>query len=203
MGNAALLHRYGFTELDNPYDIANIDLELVLQLCTSLFSDRCSRARLSLWRRLDYTGCITQDTEYFEISFDGEPQLELLVLLYIMLLPEDAYHMLDIAVSTGGNYPLDTVLSGKGNSIMKADGEMSMDSLLTEKVCSALLSLADMRESFYSVESIEDEIEALGRCCCHRERKLYHSLVLCVSERKIIGKLRKYASSRMKSSKLK
>ncbi|KAL2553335.1 SET domain-containing protein [Forsythia ovata] len=53
LGNAALLHRYGFTELDNPFDIVNIDLELVLQWSSSLFSCRHSRRRLSLWRKLD------------------------------------------------------------------------------------------------------------------------------------------------------
>ena len=36
LGNAALLHRYGFTEPDNPFDIVNIDLELVLQWSASL-----------------------------------------------------------------------------------------------------------------------------------------------------------------------
>ena len=84
LGNAALLHRYGFTEQDNSYDIVNIDMELVLQWCTSVFSDRHSRARVSLWRKLGYSACGSQNSEYFEISFDGEPQIELLVLLHIM-----------------------------------------------------------------------------------------------------------------------
>ncbi|XVF14684.1 hypothetical protein REPUB_Repub09cG0082600 [Reevesia pubescens] len=100
LGNAALLHRYGFTEPNNPFDIVNIDLELVLKWGCSLFSSRYCRARLSLWRRLDFCGCVSENSEYFEISSVGEPQMELLMLLYIMLLPEDAYDKLDINIST-------------------------------------------------------------------------------------------------------
>ncbi|KAK6156279.1 hypothetical protein DH2020_010527 [Rehmannia glutinosa] len=103
LGNAALLHRYGFTEPDNPFDILNIDLDIVVQWSLSLFSCRHGRRRLSLWRKLDYSGCFSQDSEYFEISLDGEPQVELLVLLYIMLLPEEEFIELDLALSaTGG-----------------------------------------------------------------------------------------------------
>lgn len=198
-GNAALLHRYGFTEPDNPYDIVNIDLELVLQWSSSLFSSRYSRARLSLWRRLDYSGCVSQDSEYFEISFGGEPEIELLVLLYIMLLPEDAYCKLDIALSTAGNVngPIGTLLSDKSHIFCEETSKMtqrSKDLLLTKSVCNALFSLADIREGLYGANSIEDDVEALARCCCVRDKKLYHSLVLRISERRILGKLRTYAT---------
>ncbi|XP_028793316.1 ribosomal lysine N-methyltransferase 3-like [Neltuma alba] len=195
MGNAALLHRYGFTEQDNSYDIVNIDLELVLQWCSSLFSSRYSRARVSLWRRLGYSACVSQNLEYFEISSDGEPQIELLILLYIMLLSEDAYHKLDLSVSVVGNVheSSETYLSGDCNILTKKASDMSKESLLTRKVCDALFSVADMRESLYG-NSIEDDIETLGRCNCVRERKLFHSLVLRISERKILEKLRNYAA---------
>ncbi|XP_039028883.1 ribosomal lysine N-methyltransferase 3 isoform X2 [Hibiscus syriacus] len=100
LGNAALLHRYGFTEPNNPFDIVNIDLELVLKWGCSLFSSRHCRSRLSLWRRLYLSGSTSEDSEYFEISFDGEPEMELLSLLYIMLLPDDTCHKLDITICT-------------------------------------------------------------------------------------------------------
>ncbi|XP_059453196.1 ribosomal lysine N-methyltransferase 3 [Corylus avellana] len=195
VGNAALLHRYGFTEPNNPFDIVNIDMELLLQWSSSSFSDRYRRTRLALWRKLDYCGCVSQDTEYFEISFDGEPQIELLILLYIMLLPEDTYHKLDLTVSTAGNSngSIGMILSEEGQFIWEKASEVSKDLLLTEDVCDALLSLADMRESFYGSNSIEDDIEALGNCCI-RERKLYHSLMLRVSERRILERLRTYAA---------
>lgn len=68
MGNAALLHRYGFTELDNPYDIVNIDLTLVTKWCSSKYSHRYAKARVSLWHKLGYSGCTSEDAEYFEID---------------------------------------------------------------------------------------------------------------------------------------
>ncbi|KAF5727624.1 hypothetical protein HS088_TW22G01320 [Tripterygium wilfordii] len=197
MGNAALLHRYGFTEPDNTYDIVNIDLELVLKWSSSLFSSRYCRPRLSLWRRLDYSGCISQSSEYFEVSSDGEPQIELLVLLYIMLLPENAFSKLDFTVSTGSN--CNGILSENCDSMRNKLLEMSKELLLTESVCQALMSLADMRESSYGLISLEEEIEALKRCCCIRERKLYHSMMLRVCERRILDRLRTYAASAIQS----
>ena len=199
LGNAALLHRYGFTEQDNTYDIVNIDLELVLQWCSSLFSNRHNRSRVSLWRRLGYSSD-TENSEYFEISFDGEPQIELLILLYIIFLPDDVYHKLDLSVAVAGNChesnEKTTFLND--NIFLKKLSNMSKKTLMTKEVCDALLSLADMRESLYGLKSIEDDIEALERCSFVRDRKLYHSSVLRISERKILQKLRSYASKSCK-----
>lgn len=194
LGNAALLHRYGFTEENNPYDIVNIDLELVLQWSSSSFSNRHSRARVALWRRLGYFACESQGTKYFEISFNGEPQLELLSLLYIILLPEDAYHTLDLAM-TKGKGSIGKIIPKSDTCIGQTASAMSRDFVLTESVSNALLTLADMRESLYGKKSIQDDVEALRRCCCIQDRKMYHSLMLRVSERRILGKLRSYASS--------
>ncbi|XP_073223151.1 ribosomal lysine N-methyltransferase 3 isoform X2 [Cicer arietinum] len=198
LGNAALLHRYGFTEQDNAYDIVNIDLELVIQWCSSLFSDRHSRSRISLWRRLGYSSG-SENSEYFEISFDGEPQIELLILLFIIFLPDDVYNKLDLSVAIAGNCHessettllIDNIFSLK-------ESKMSMKPLLTKEVCDALLSLADIRESLYGLKSIEDDIEALEKCSFVGDKKVYHSLVLRISERKILQKLRNYASKSYK-----
>nr|KYP43054.1 Ribosomal N-lysine methyltransferase 3 [Cajanus cajan] len=201
LGNAALLHRYGFTEQDNSYDIVNIDMELVIQWCSTAFSDRHCRARVSLWRRLGYSACGIQNSEYFEISFDGEPQIELLNLLQIMLLPDTAYHRLDLSVSVSGNCHESNGASTtllNDNIIPNKAFDMSKKSLLPKNVCGALLSLADMRESLYGSKSIEDDIEALGRCSLVREKKLYHSLMLRINERKVLQKLRNYASQPFK-----
>lgn len=202
LGNAALLHRYGFTEANNPFDIVNIDLELVVKWSLSLFSSRYSRARLSLWRRLGYSGCVSQNSEYFEISYDGEPQVELLVLLYIILLPDETNHKLDLAVPTAGDFAksLNMILSKKRTIKSGTDSERK-DLLLTKRVCDSLLSLANIRESFYGSDSLEDDIDLLKRCCRIRERKLYHSLMLRVSERTILKQLRVYASRSSKSTK--
>ncbi|KAK3009888.1 hypothetical protein RJ639_012132 [Escallonia herrerae] len=195
LGNAALLHRYGFTESDNPFDIVNIDLELLLQWSSSLFSARSSRMRLSLWRKLGYTGCLGQDSEYFEISFDGEPQLELLILLYIMVLPEDAYQELDLRVSTMENSEnaMGIIVLKKCSLAIEKGSDLSRNLLLTKCVRKALSALADIRESLYGSTSPEDDIEAMERCCRIRERMKYHSLMLRVSERRILKKLKAYA----------
>lgn len=192
LGNAALLHRYGFTEADNPFDILNIDLDIVSQWSLSLFSCRENRRRLSIWRKLGYSGCVSEDSEYFEISFGGEPQEELLVLLYIMLLPEEEFHRLDLALSVTGEVKeaasLSFLLSTK-------DSEVSKKLLLTPSVGLALSSLADARDSLYGPNPLEEDIKSLGKCCLATEAKLYHSLMLRISERKIIEKLRCYAAS--------
>ncbi|KMT13947.1 hypothetical protein BVRB_4g077840 [Beta vulgaris subsp. vulgaris] len=201
MGNAALLHRYGFTELDNPYDIVNIDIELVVQWSSSLFSNRHSRARLSLWRKLGYSGCESENSEYFEVSYNGEPQLELLSLLYIILLSEEAYTKLDLTLAFKGNSTESalTIMSKKGKDLEGEISEMTSDMLLTKGVCKALISLADIRERLYGTSLLEHEIENLSNCDCTTERKLYHSLVLRVSERRILQKLRTYAEAGAKA----
>lgn len=186
MGNAALLHRYGFTEPDNPYDIVNIDLELVLEWSSSIFSSRHSRSRLSLWRRLYQSEFPSQQIDYFEISFDGEPELELLKLLFIISLPQKAYNEFDISKVV--------TLSKKNTIILREITEVNKKLLLTEIVRSALLSIAEIRERCYGSRSMEDDAEAL-KTCPATDKKLYHSLVLRISERKILEKLRTYASA--------
>lgn len=191
-----MLHRYGFTEPDNPYDILNLDLELVLQWSSSRFSYRHSRRRLSLWRKLDYSGCVSQDSEYFEISYYGEPQIELIILLYILLLSEEAYSEVDLAVSTTDDVEKSwqPFLSKQGVSFENGS-KLSKNSLLTESVCLALLSLADARESLYGSNSLSNDIKELNRCSQLSNPKLHHSLMLRISERKILQKLRSYASA--------
>ncbi|KAG9456990.1 hypothetical protein H6P81_001498 [Aristolochia fimbriata] len=190
MGNAALLHRYGFTEPDNQFDIVNIDLELILQWSSSSFSKRYCRARLSIWRKLGWSGCLSQNSEYFEISSQGEPHLELLVLLYIIFLPEERYHELNCTQGSSGVYGKSrTILVNNKNGAQDNTREM----LLTRSVCQALVALADIREGLYGPNSLQDDLNALRRCGI-QERKLYHSLVLRVSERTILERLRIYSS---------
>ncbi|PIN12881.1 hypothetical protein CDL12_14506 [Handroanthus impetiginosus] len=180
LGNAALLHRYGFTEPDNPFDILNIDLDIVVQWSLSLFSCCHSRRRLSLWRKLDYSGCVSQDSEYFEISFHGEPQVELLVLLCIMLLLEDEFHELELSLSATGEVKetLRLCLLGKESSLSTKDSRQRTKLLLTESVRRALCSLADARESLYGPNSLEDDIRSFNECCRATDPKLYYSLIL-------------------------
>ncbi|XP_058090179.1 uncharacterized protein LOC131236770 isoform X2 [Magnolia sinica] len=205
MGNAALLHRYGFTELGNQFDIVNIELNLVIQWILKSFSSRYCRARLSLWRRLDYSGCTSENSEYFEISYDGEPELELLILLYIVFLPEEAYQKLNCTVSSimDVDKPMNILLLTKNSGSFLKTQEETKELLLTGGVRHALVSLANIRESLYGLNSLEDDMNALKKCCHLQERKLYHSLVLRISERMILKKLRLNVSRSCKKRKRK
>lgn len=199
MGNAALLHRYGFTEPDNPFDIINIDMHLIAQWSnTTSFSNRLFRRRVSLWRRLDFSGCISQNSEYFEVTIDGVPQLELLVLLYIVFLTEESYTKLDFGIISFKeiDIPAKLILLNKmtASSIPEIHKKDPEEFLHTENVCHALISLADARELLYGLDSLEVDLNKLKDCCCVSEKKLYHSLVMRVSERTILEKLRFYAS---------
>ncbi|CAH9110891.1 unnamed protein product [Cuscuta europaea] len=197
LGSAALLHRYGFTEPDNPYDILNIDYELVLQWSSSQFSYRHTRRRVSLWRKLTCCGCVSQDTEYFEITFHGEPQIELIILIYIMSMSDEEYGEADLAVSVmGGDVRKSWQLYLSHNGVSFENGlEFGGNSLLRERIHMALLSLADARESLYGTESLRIDIDDLNRSSQLTKPKLYHSLMLRISERKILQKLRSYAST--------
>lgn len=199
MGNAALLHRYGFTEPDSTFDIVNIDLNLVHKWCSSLFSWRYSRSRVSLWRQLNYSGCTSENSEYFEISFDGEPQAELIVLLYIIFLQDDAYERLSLSSMVDSFIEADESTNivklinlTTGNCDTASDKVEEL--LLTRDVRNALVTLADTRERLYGSCSLKDDEKKLSRCSPVTERKLYHSLVLRVCERRILSRLRKYAS---------
>ncbi|KAK9095889.1 hypothetical protein Sjap_021386 [Stephania japonica] len=203
MGNAALLHRYGFTELDSSFDIVNIDLKLVIDWSSSQFSSRYTRARVSLWRRFDCSGCVSQNCEYFEISSEGEPQLELLILLYVIFLLDGVYHKLNQMVPPSGDIckTISTILSVKHNtSISLEDLDTVKDCLLIDKVCRGLISLAEIRESYYGKCSLDDDEKKLMNSY-KSHKKLYHSLVLRVSERRILKKLKTYASRPIKVKK--
>lgn len=211
MGNAALLHRYGFTEEDNTYDIVNIDLSLVFRwLSSSSFSNRHARSRHSVWKKLNYSSCVSQGSKYFEICFNGEPQIELIILLYIIHLPDNAYIKLnDMADSFAEDDECTNLvklidLNRKGKCVdtekLKAENELK-ELLMTSEVCNVLVSLADLRESLYGSSSLEDDTNILRCCDRMKERKLYHSLVLRVGERKILSRLRVYANGGFKSNK--
>ncbi|XP_018490827.1 ribosomal lysine N-methyltransferase 3 [Raphanus sativus] len=188
IGNAALLHRYGFTEVDNLYNIVNIDLELVTEWSTSSYTSRHTRARLASFRKLGY------NSEYFEVSSTGEPETELLMLLNILLLPNDTHKKLDLTLT--GDCVSKEVTIGKNKVVF---GEScSGDVLLTDGVCEALLAIVDKRESLYGTSiSLEEDVARLESCVLPKDRRLYHSLVLRVSERRILEKLRSYVREKV------
>ncbi|KAI5074762.1 hypothetical protein GOP47_0010723 [Adiantum capillus-veneris] len=68
LSNACLLHRHGFTETDNRYDIVNIDFTLVMYYSASFFPKRHVRNRVRLWRKYGCSALRWKTTEYFEIE---------------------------------------------------------------------------------------------------------------------------------------
>ncbi|KAL0427925.1 UNVERIFIED_CONTAM: Ribosomal lysine N-methyltransferase 3 [Sesamum latifolium] len=66
---------------------------------------------------------------------------------------------------------------------------------LTRDVCQALFSLADARESLYGPNSLDDDIKSFTESSHITDPKLYHSLTLRISERRIIERLRSFAAS--------
>ncbi|KAH9558120.1 hypothetical protein CY35_07G119900 [Sphagnum magellanicum] len=90
LSNSALLHRYGFTEPNNPFDIVNVELATVSDICCQSFTQRHFRRRVNIWRKTGCEPCSSEGSEYFEITADGRPQAELLMLLYIIHLPDPA-----------------------------------------------------------------------------------------------------------------
>lgn len=191
IGNAALLHRYGFTEVDNLYNIVNIDLELVTEWSTSSFTSRYTRARLASFRKLGYS------SEYFEVSSTGEPETELLMLLNMLLLPDDTHKKLDLTLT--GDCVSKEVTIGKHKVVFGGESCCSGDVLLTDGgVCEALLAIADKREGLYGTSStLEEDVVRLESCVLPKDRRLYHSLVLRVSERRILEKLRSYVREKV------
>ncbi|BBN12812.1 hypothetical protein MPTK1_5g23080 [Marchantia polymorpha subsp. ruderalis] len=97
LSNAGLLHRYGFTELNNPFDIVNIDLSFVVDSLKKAFTSRHIRRRLTNWRKVGCAPLVSQDDEYFEITATGRPQEEFIMLLYMVHLSEDAFETLSNA----------------------------------------------------------------------------------------------------------
>lgn len=124
-------------------------------------------------------------------------------MLYVILLSEEDYLKLDLISATSRNdgESATAYLPKTGNFLLGEISEMSRETLLTMSVCEALLSLADMRESLYGTTSLEDDLESLKRSNCITERRLYHSLVLRISERHIIEKLRNYTKKSSQSVK--
>lgn len=118
--------------------------------------------------------------------------MELLILLRMMLLSEDAYHKFDLAIAAAGS--LEELKEGIGKFLCDGTSEMKRDILMNKKVGRALLLIVEMRDGLYGMSSLEDDIEALGSCCPIKEKKLYHSLMLRISERRILEKCRTYGA---------
>lgn len=218
LSNASLLHRHGFTEPDNPYDIVNIDFTLVMQYCTSFFSERYVRNRVRLWRKYGCCALKSQATEYFEIEACGKPQSELLFFLYILHLSEKAVlaaeiflHELKVGGDDNCNFQwevkvLKTICkeaSGRPRwdpcSFLECERSIGdLDRvLLTAEVCEALLWLSAGRDKAYGKTSLEEDLKLHTVVRPKEDSKLFYALSLRISERSILKRLQYFCYERL------
>ncbi|GAQ91145.1 hypothetical protein KFL_007340050 [Klebsormidium nitens] len=92
LSSGALLYRYGFTEHANPFDLVNLDAYKVAAAAAAApgCTARQVRSRWALWRAALGSSLTTQAWQYFEIGCGGQPEAELLLLLYVIHAPEAA-----------------------------------------------------------------------------------------------------------------
>ncbi|KAH7405536.1 hypothetical protein KP509_15G074600 [Ceratopteris richardii] len=224
LSNASLLHRHGFTEPDNPFDIVNIDYVLVMQYCTSFFSKCHVRNRIRFWRKYGCAPLTSQASEYFEIEASGKPQPELLFLLYIMHLPEKdvlaaevALHELDTAVKadcamnwemkawkTFFDFPANHLKRARCNRYTWSKSEGEIDSCImfffTSNVCESLIWLSEKRDQAYGQATLEEDLKLLEDARQRDNEKLFHALYLRVSERSILRRLCHHSFEELKKN---
>lgn len=220
LSNAALLHRYGFTEPDNPFDIVNIDMALVLDLCSESFSSRHIRRCTALWRRVGCAPCDSQDCEYFEISAAGKPQEDLLMFLFLMHLPDEAFDRLSRledslidqgiektarALEWGGPPKQEPVAHSKkrgrglqSKQMVRVDTGVEVGEwLLTRPVAKSVLQLLKNRDCFYPTSSLDDDLALLSAINQTEQPQRFHAMALRSSERSILKKSRALVSQRL------
>ncbi|CAM6058757.1 unnamed protein product [Sphagnum tenellum] len=221
LSNSALLHRYGFTEPNNPFDIVNVELATVSDICCQSFTQRHFRRRVNIWRKTGCEPCSSEGSEYFEITADGKPQAELLMLLYIIHLPDPACSSLLFEDDLVGKATRDVVAENE-NKLNAILGELDCW-LLTIPVCRCLMSLLLERNSLYPQEeegsmtksvqmqsgknfslkdSVDHERTKLENINCEQDPKLFHALSLRLSERTILHKCCKNQKGEKKTKKI-
>jgi hypothetical protein len=152
--------------------------------------------------------CTSQDTEYFEVSADGKPQNDLLMLLYILHLSDETFDKLSC---------LETVTDQGIESAAKALGwvgaceqrpsapskkrrrqtrqgakelqAVDLESwLLTARVATSVQKLLGKRDSLYPISSLEEDSAALLTLDQTHQPQRFHAFALRCSERSILRK---------------
>ncbi|XP_002977945.2 N-lysine methyltransferase setd6 [Selaginella moellendorffii] len=193
LGNAALLHRYGFTEPNNPHDIVNLDMDCVLEVLLSRFQKKRVRKRGRVWRKAGFSGCESQGSEYFEISASGKPQIELLLLLFVIQSrARDCKALEDAAAKVKGRVKKATKALGwrkethchptKKRRLESVESRLERW-LLNSTVINLLLLVIGKRDELYGITFGKEE-QALGECRQHT--KELHAARLRIGERRIL-----------------
>ncbi|CAM6095687.1 unnamed protein product [Calypogeia fissa] len=142
LSNAALLHRCGFTEVDNPFDIVNIDWKLVFNCVQSLFQGVTS-----------VTGELFGDEAFDQFcNLDNNQGME------------------STARTFGWTGPAKPVPAARGKKrgrqtkqVQRGDTKVDLESwLLTAPVGRGMHKLLEMRDSLYPSVSLEADLAQLS-----------------------------------------
>lgn len=80
LSNSCLITKYGFTELDNPYDTVDLKVSLILSaLSSDTFKERFELASKLLKQKV------------YEVGYDGHVEENLVKVLRICSLPDEEY----------------------------------------------------------------------------------------------------------------
>lgn len=212
LSNAALLCRYGFTELDNPFDIVNIDMSLVVDSFGEEYTSRHVRRRVTKWKKVCFSQRDAEDCEYFEISATGKPEEGLLMLMYIMHMTDEHFDTLtDMSDSCDSDNKIESIAcflgwSGRAEEPSAAKRRKSKSKsqdkrleeeklkldletwLLTAPVCRSMLRVLRLRNGLYPTESIEADEAMLSTTYRTEHAERFHALSLRISERSILRK---------------
>ncbi|KAL3680486.1 hypothetical protein R1sor_023442 [Riccia sorocarpa] len=221
LSNAALLHRYGFTELNNPFDIVNVDLSLVVDAFERTHSPRQVRRRVKQWKAV-FCSPDSQQSDYFEISATGKPEEGLLMLLYILNISDERFdgflnmpdspHSENTIEATAsflgwrGNPEGGTAaMSGRrktkgGDRKVGNEEKLKVDLetwLLTAPVGRSMLAVLELRNSLYPTDSLEADEALLSATDSRTQPERFHALRLRISERSILRKCQTRVSGRL------
>ncbi|KAL2645247.1 hypothetical protein R1flu_012834 [Riccia fluitans] len=225
LSNAALLHRYGFTELANPFDIVNVDLSLVVDTFGGAHTPRRVRRRVSKWKEVSFSPLESQESEYFEISATGKPEEGLLMLLYILNLSDEKFDSLSYMpdsldcenkiVTTAsflgwGDPPEERPAAkssrkrrkGRNKKLENQEkAEVDLETwLLTAPVCRSMLEVLRSRDSLYPTDSVEADETMLSATHSTTQPERFHALRLRISERLILRKCKTRVSRQLAKS---
>lgn len=89
--NTRLLHQYGFTEQDNPHDVAMVPCSIVLKAATKLFQTTKQQLK-ERWRLLTDYGIVNDDpSEVFEVDRSGAPDDQFLFITELLCMSQEEF----------------------------------------------------------------------------------------------------------------
>lgn len=129
LSNSCLLTKYGFTELDNPFDTVDLKVSLVLSVLPSDL----------LKERFEFVSKLLKQKVY-EIGYNGEVEENLVRVLGMCLLSDEDY-------TTWKSLPKEE----------KRDAVGQRDPILSGRIAQTILSVLEQRSGRYPTTLEQDE----------------------------------------------